>query len=93
MNCIYCRMTATEGHHVIKRDKKKKAWGTDHPANIAPLCADCHGTIHRGTDIEKKEAILKKCYDYIRPNLDKCWYKDKAKYKPKIVRLIESNDL
>lgn len=90
MNCIHCQRQATEMHHVIKRDKRKKAWGTDHPDNLAPLCRDCHNAIHHGRDTELRKAVLKTCYDYIRPNIDNCW---NAKIKPKIVRLIEQGEL
>jgi len=73
-------------HHVIF----KSQGGTDHPANKIHLTPEDHYLIHHGIDSEKKQDLLKRCYDYIRPNIDLCW---KGKIKPKIVRLIENGYL
>ena len=87
MLCIYCHKTATATHHVIKRDKRKKCNGTDNTENLAPLCQKCHYAIHHGTDSELRKSVLNKCYEFIKPNLDKCWV---GKYPPKIIKLLEN---
>ena len=84
--CLYCGRIAEQNHHVIKRDKRKKGGGTDNPENLAPLCRACHHAIHHGRDTEYRDAALQKCYEYIKPNLDKCW---QGKIKPKIIKLLE----
>lgn len=88
MKCLNCTEQAKQNHHVIRRNKVQ--CGTDHPCNLAPLCAKCHDILHFSKDTQKRNEIKAKCYDWIRPNLDKCW---SAKIKPKIVRLIESGNL
>jgi len=71
MKCLCCPNTAVELHHVIRRGKGKG--GTDNPENLAPLCRTCHDILHFSKDTNKQNEILRKCYDYIKPNLDKCW--------------------
>ena len=87
MYCKHCKTTQlTEKHHVIFRSQG----GLKVHENEIELCRNCHYQIHHGTNTELKNAILKTCYDYIRPNLDKCW---KGIHKSKIVRLIEQGEL
>ena len=82
IRCLYCGREAAEYHHVIKKSER----GTNNPENLAPLCRQCHNAIHHGTDTEYRNSVLKKCYDFIKPNLSKCW---QGKIKPKIVRILE----
>ena len=81
--CLYCGRIAAECHHVVKRSE----CGSDNTENLAPLCRACHHAIHHGRDTEYRDAVLKKCYDFIKPNLDKCYT---GKIKPKIINILES---
>lgn len=86
--CLYCHKKADHLHHVIRRGKTHG--GTNNPENLAPLCFKCHDILHFSKNTELQNKIKQVCYDYIRPNLDKCW---KAKEKPLTVRLIEAGEL
>ena len=83
MYCIYCRKQAQDKHHVIK----KSQGGSNNKANLVNLCRSCHDIVHFSKNTELQNKILKKCYDTIRNDLDKCWI---GKIKPKIVRQIKA---
>ena len=91
MKCLCCNNIADERpHHIIFRNKVQ--CGTNHPLNLVCLCIDCHTQIHHGKDTKLKKEIMKKCYDYIRDNIDLCW-SSKRGIVPKVVRLIKAKIL
>ena len=81
--CISCNNIATELHHVIRKSRG----GTNNPENLMPICRDCHNLLHFSSNTEVRNRIINISYEYIKPNLDKCW---SAKIKPKIIRELES---
>ena len=85
--CINCNKPATQKHHVVRKSRG----GTDNPENLAPMCFDCHIIkLHSQEDQE----VIQKTYDYIKPNLSKCWDSENPKaIKPKIIRMLESDTI
>jgi 5-methylcytosine-specific restriction endonuclease McrA len=84
MKCLTCQNIATQTHHVIFRSQG----GSENKCNKIGLCEYCHNEIHHGIHTERRQEILNACYEYIKPNLSKCW---KGKIKPKIVNILEEN--